>query len=270
MHHACDLCGADEPIPIEVARHYVGDQEPPSICSGCGFVYIVNRRPAREIAASWSELFDGTYSPRSPAVIARLTYVAETIRQQIGLEGKSVCDIGCGDGAFLEIARLMGGKPWGIEPADVGGQIAHGIPNFRGTIEDCEWEREFDIVTINWTLENTQSCTAMLNAARRLTNPDGYIVVATGSRLLVPYKKPLNRYLGTNPADTHCFRFSANSLVNALRRSGFEIHYLNAYADSDVLLVIGKPSECVYPFRFPDKAQAVARFFENWHKEWSS
>jgi 2-polyprenyl-3-methyl-5-hydroxy-6-metoxy-1,4-benzoquinol methylase len=280
--HDCDLCQSSEAIEVPFAREYTGNQ-PIHICCGCGFVYVRERRTAQEIAASWSGLYDGTYSPRSPAVLARLTYVAATINQQIGIAGKSVCDIGAGDGTFLEMVRGMGATPFGVEPSAAGERIKElDFAGYGGTIEDYIHARRyridsppgalkrplFDIVTINWSLENCSDCVGMLRRARKLLKPDGRLVVATGSRILVPPRKPLHKYLGTNPADTHAFRFSANSLCNALRRAGFEVEHINSYVDSDVLLLIGAPSLGVYPFRRPDDANAVAEFFARWHREW--
>lgn len=268
MVHDCDLCGSSEAIEVPHAREYTGDQ-PIHICAHCGFVHVKDRRSAQEIAASWSTLYDGVYKPQSPAVIARLTYVAETINQQIGIFYKSVCDIGAGDGAFLEIARGMGAKPFGIEPSAASARLPKlGIPYFLGTIEDYADANKFDIVTINWTLENCSDCIAMLRAARRLLKPDGRLVVATGSRILVPPRKPLWHYLGPNPADTHAFRFSANSLMRAMNRAGFFVGHLNSFIDSDVLLAIGKALPEGSSTSVPnDDPQAVADFFARWHED---
>ena len=265
--HDCELCGSADAIEVPFARLYTGDQ-PIHICCGCGFVFIRERRSAREIADSWSGLYDGTYSPRSPAVLARLTYVAETIRQTIRPAGKSVCDIGAGDGSFLEMMRAMCARPFGIEPSSASERMYKlVIPHFVGTIEEFPGGL-FDIVTILWTLENCSSCIDMLRAARRMLKPDGHLVVATGSRIKVPFKKPLHCYLGKNPADTHAFRFSANTLHRALNCAGFRLNYMNHYFDSDVLLVIGTPSTPIEPFAFGDHRDSVADFFARWHRDW--
>lgn len=270
MVHDCDLCGSAEAIEVPFARLYTGDQ-PIHICCGCGFVYVRERRSAQEIAASWSSLYDGTYNARSPAVIARLTYVAETIRQQIGLKDKSLCDIGAGDGTFLDIAHGMGAWPtFGIEPSAANKRLLErGLPHFPGAVEDFRSARTYDIVTINWTLENSGSCIDMLKAARRILKPDGRLVVATGSRILVPFRKPLHCYLGKNPADTHAFRFSANTLRSVVAIASFLPGYVNSYQDSDVLLVIGTPSQAeAMTAHFRDNPQAVADFFARWHRDW--
>ena len=35
MIHNCDLCGSKDFTPLEVARPYIGDNEPPVVCMGC-------------------------------------------------------------------------------------------------------------------------------------------------------------------------------------------------------------------------------------------
>ena len=100
----------------------------------------------------------------------------------------------------------------------------NGIPTFTGSIEEYLKDKSFknnffDVVTIVWTLENCFSCLEMLSAAKKLLKNDGFLVVATGSRILVPFKKPLSLYVGTIQSDTHSFRFS--------RMSGFSCFLLN-------------------------------------------
>jgi 2-polyprenyl-3-methyl-5-hydroxy-6-metoxy-1,4-benzoquinol methylase len=269
MIHNCDLCQSPDAIEVPHAREYTGNQ-PIHICCGCGFVFVRERRSAREIADSWSGLYDGTYTPSNPAVIARLTYVAETIRQQVGLEGKSLCDIGAGDGTFLQIAKQMGAQPFGIEPSTAHAAMeVLSIAHFAGTVEEAKASvPRFDIVTVLWTLENCGSCIDMLKAARQMLKLDGRLVVATGSRILVPWKKPLHCYLGKNPADTHAFRFSVNALRRAFYSAGFLPMYLNSYIDNDVLLMIGVPVDNPAFMGLTDNPQAVTDFFWRWHEQW--
>ena len=274
MIHDCDLCGSSDAIEVPHAREYTGGQ-PIHICCGCGFVYVRARRTAQEIAASWSGLYDGAYQSRSPAVIARLTYVAETIRQQIGIEGKSLCDIGAGDGTFLDIAHSMGAWPsFGIEPSAANRRLLErGIPHFPGAIEDVSSTiGPFDIVTINWTLENCSSCIAMLRAARRILKPDGHLVVATGSRILVPFKKPLSSYLNHDiAADMHCFRWSFSSLTRAFMKAGLQSAGANDALQCDwmVMSAQDKPMpEDVREEHFYDPPSAVLQHFADWARMW--
>ena len=248
------------------------------VCRACGFVYVVRRRSAARIAEVWTtEIFGSGYTAAIPAVTARLTYVAEFLNQQVGLRGKRVCEIGGGEGAFLSLIRepRYGAEPFGIEPSPSNGERlrALGIPHFTGTVEQFaasgqKGSAPFDVVVMLWTLENCQDCRRMLLLAREMLTPDGAVVVATGSRLLVPFKKPLHGYFGTFPTDTHCFRFSANTLQAMLAVSGFETAHVNRYLDHDILCVIGNPRAADRPAEWRgDNFLDLCNFFERWHVE---
>ena len=273
----CDLCGTDEAIEIEVLRRYSGGM-PIHVCRNCGFVYVRRRRTAQVIAEVWSkELFQADYTARIPAVKARQLYVAETIDVELGLKGKALCDIGGGEGQFLEMVMgpEYGAKVFTIEPSPENCQRLNrsGIEYFLGTIEDFRASPKrdqitFDIVTIMWTLESCQDCRGMLKVAWEMLPTGGHLVIATGSRLLVPFKKPLQGYVRTNPTDAHPFRFSANTLRAMLAVCGFETTFINRYLDSDYLCVIGRKLEndTKVPWKGDDYRQ-VLDFFIRWDKE---
>ena len=274
-HFRCDLCSADEPIEIEVCRPYTGGQ-PIHVCSKCGLVYVTERRSSAEVAASWSEIYgSGGYDPAWPAVEARLTYVAEFVKQRIGVEGKSVLDIGAGDGRLL---TKMTGAIWlGVEPtADPpAGWRGHWWSKMPAE-EAVDVTPSADVVMLTWTLENCAEPAKVLQAAYKLTKPGGHIVVATGSRLLVPPKKRLSQYLSTNAADTHPTRFSYLTLDGMLFNAGFDPVAVNSYGDSDWLVTIARKSDpSVYLNRPPaheagwsDFPDMVIDFFEAWHRTW--
>lgn len=267
----CDLCGSTDAVEVPHAREYTGDQ-PIHICTSCGFVYVKERRSAEAIAESWTEeIFGAGYTAAYPGVAGRLAYVAELVEQSVGLRGRAVAEIGAGEGFFLELGRdRYEASVFGIEPspANCERMRAHGIECVESTIEQYDGSRDgtFDLVMVLWTLENCQDLRALLGGARRLLNADGHVVVATGSRLLVPFKKPLWAYLSRNPADTHAFRFSANTLQGALAVSGFETRHLNRYLDSDVLCAIGRFAGGDIPWPRDDYL-AVHGFFERWHAD---
>jgi 2-polyprenyl-3-methyl-5-hydroxy-6-metoxy-1,4-benzoquinol methylase len=222
-------------------------------------------------------LYGAGYTARIPAVKARQIYVAETIDTEVGLKGGALCDIGGGEGQFLDIAKAepYGALPFAIEPSEANCRMLTGlgIENYQGTIEeflDSNSDKlgSFDFVTIMWTLENCRSCRDMLNAANALLRTGGHIVVATGSRVLVPFKKPLHYYLSKNPADTHSFRFSANTLRGLLAVSGFETVYTNRYIDTDFLVVIAQKAPSGEKLTWTgDDPDDVADFFARWHTE---
>jgi 2-polyprenyl-3-methyl-5-hydroxy-6-metoxy-1,4-benzoquinol methylase len=272
----CDLCGCDEPIEIPSARFHTAGQSV-QVCSRCGFVYVRNRRSAAAIARAWSDDLYGTeYTARIPAVKARLTYVADFTDMQLNLKGKKVCDIGAGEGVFLKILRdEYAAEVFGIEPSRHNCRLLGemNIRSFQGTIEDyalATWltERRADVVTLLWTLECCRSPRDMLNAAWNVLNEDGHMVVGTGSRILVPFKKTMTDFLSTSPLDTHPVHFSANTLSAMLAVCGFETVHVNRYFDTDYLCVIGRkrPRSACIKWTGDDPAR-VLEFFERWHQD---
>ena len=279
--HDCDVCGSSDAAEIECLRHYSGGR-PIHVCRNCGFVHVRARRSFQEIADAWSyELYgkDRSYTAQLPAIKARQMFVAHSIDTVLGLKGKSVCDIGAGEGYFLVMlsADEYGAEVFGIEPSPMlcEDMTRMGVPNTVGTIEtylespDCA-EGAFDIVTIIWTLENCEDCRVMLEGAHKLLKPGGHLVVATGSRILVPFKKPLQYYVGDADLDTHNFRFSANALERLMATTGFAKEHVNRYIDNDVLCMIARKTDPVAldADGLPkDDWQAVIDFFDRWDVE---
>jgi len=272
----CDLCGEIQTVEVPYSKLYTLNNDSIHICVNCGFVYVKYRRSAEEIARTWSEdIYGKGYTARIPLVKARQMYVADFIDVNVNLKDKFLVDIGAGEGQFLEIARdEYGANVFGIEPSLTNCNNLHsnGFDCFHGTIEKYAADgniKHADIVTIMWTLENCMSCTGMMKTAYSVVKESGYVAVATGSRLLVPFKKPLHYYLGKfSQLDTHSFRFSANTLQGLLAVSGFKPVFINRYIDTDWLVAIGQkqPEGTKIDWKGDDYIK-VADFFERWHHE---
>jgi ubiquinone/menaquinone biosynthesis C-methylase UbiE len=263
--HPCDLCGTESHLPLVEAEPYIGGEQAPVVCANCGFVYVKHRRSPAEIARSWDDIWGEGYTSEWPAVKARLEYVTEWCDQTFGWDGRDMLDIGAGMGTFLEKVRAKGGYPVGLEPdaANVKRIRAKDIACMHGTVETVT-PGQYDVITILWTLENCGDCMDMLRRARAMLRRDGILVVATGSRILVPYKKPLSTYFSTNPADLHCFRWSEQTLKRALAEAGFETNATNDYVQNDVLVMMAKQAEVTAPGSFYDDPAAVVQYFRDW------
>lgn len=279
----CDLCGNLEAIDVPHCREYTNGQVL-SICKGCGLIHAKQRRSAQAVADTWSNQLFGdpkvltaaSYSARNPHVKARQTYVAEFIDTHLGLNGKKLVDIGAGEGQFLEIAQQYGANVFGVEPSSKNcAQLQEKkIPCFNGTAEayievlKTTAATKADIVTMMWTLECSGSPKSLLATAYQTLNENGNILIATGSRILVPFKKPLHTFLSPNPLDTHPIHLSFNSLKGLLAESGFEITHQNPYVENDILCIIGKKKTLSEktPWQKDDYLK-VADFFERWHRD---
>ena len=221
------------------------------------------RRTPEAIQKTWADelyrsddkarLSNTTYTARMPAVHARQVFAADFLAEAINLKDKTVVDIGAGEGDFLGILQSpeYNARGFAIEPSAANCELLKksGIDNFLGTMEDytaspeCA-EGRFDVATLTWTLENCQSALGVLKAAAGILKDGGHIMVATGSRILVPFKKPLQYYFGPN-MDVHPFHFSANCLKGLLASAGFETTNINRYIDSDYLVAVGRKAEAL-------------------------
>ncbi len=251
-----------------------------NIAKYSGLVSVVKRRSSLKIADDWSKKIYGNkfsetkYTSKIPAVIARHTYVLETMLSNLSLSSKNICDFGAGEGDFLKILKnKVKCKVFGIEPSAKNCNLLkkNKINHFNGTVEEfyqSNKKLKFDIGTIMWTLCNTSNCYEVMNNISNTIKKNGYLVVAESSRILVPFKKPLQMYFGKNKPDLHPFHFSKNSLSNLLILNKFKPVYVNRYIDSDYLLIIAKKIDKIENKKLKiDKASEVKQFFKRWYKE---
>lgn len=280
--YPCDLCGSADLAEIPVAPHYM-DGRPLHVCRNCGFIQAAYRRTPEALQKMWAEeiyraddarVSDKTYTARIPAVIARQTFAVEFLAENVDIKGMSLVDIGAGEGQFLEMltAPRFAMDVFGIEPSADNCSILDelGFANFHGTMEDfaaAGTSQTFDVASLVWTLENCQSASGVLAAAHNVVKPGGYLLMATGSRILMPFKKPLQYYLGPN-VDAHPFHFSANALTSLMHKAGFQVIAHNRFIDSDYLVLIGKRVESSEGLALPtDDWRDIVDFFDRWHRE---
>jgi ubiquinone/menaquinone biosynthesis C-methylase UbiE len=246
-----------------------------------GLVSVIKRRSSSAIANEWSKKIFGkkfsnsNYTSKIPAVIARHTYVYESMKKIINIKNKSICDFGAGEGDFLKIFKKnkITTKLFGIEPSKDNCKILkkNKIRSFEGTIEDFfkkNKNEKFDIITLIWTLCNTADCYDVIRCASKLLKKNGYIVIAESSRILVPYKKPIQMYFGNPDPDSHPFHFSKNSLTNLLILNKFNPIFVNRYIDSDYLVIVAKKTNKILKNKIIlDKYKNVKNFFISWYKD---
>jgi len=244
-----------------------------------GLVSVIKRRSSKEIAQLWSNKIFGkkftelTYTSKIPAVVARQTYVLETLISQLKIKNKTLCDLGAGEGDFLKMLKKKMKNLFAIEPSKKNCKLINKnkIKYFNGTIEEYVSQKNFnrfDILTMMWTLCNTSDCLNVMRSAHQMLKNNGYIVIAESSRILVPYKKPIQMYFNKQNPDSHPFHFSRNSLCNLLIINKFKPVYINRYIDSDCLLVIAKKVNYVDKNCLKiDNYKSVINFFLSWYED---
>ena len=274
-----DFYGKNTHYVVPNSKKYTSGEEV-NIAKYSGLVSVVKRRNSLKIAEDWSKNIFGNkfsetkYTSKIPAVIARHTYVLETMLSNLRLTSKNICDFGAGEGEFINLLKKrIKCNVFGIEPSKKNCSLLNKnkINNFNGTIEEfynSKKRTKFDIGTIMWTLCNTSNCFEVMSNISNLIKKNGYLVVAESSRILVPFKKPLQMYFGKNKQDLHPFHFSKNSLTNLLILNKFKPIYINRYIDTDYLLIIAKKIDKIENKNLKiDKASNIKKFFKRWHNE---
>ena len=119
-----DFTGLGKSIKVPHSFKLTGGYDV-NISKYSGLVSVVKRRSSKEIADEWSQKIFGkkfsklTYTAKVPAVIARQTYVLETLIAQLTVREKTLCDLGAGEGDFLNMLKNKNitNKLFAVEPS---------------------------------------------------------------------------------------------------------------------------------------------------------
>lgn len=149
-------------------------------------------------------------------------------------QGKSLLDVGTGSGLLLHLAQAQG---YEVEGTDLSKHVSDtlpaktGIAVHHGGIEEIEFDRKYDIITMLHVLEHTTNPLSTIVRARELLNDGGFIIVVV----------PNVRSLDTRIKDTlsklklksrpykhlalghHNFVFSIKSLEHLGRKAGLDV-----------------------------------------------
>lgn len=137
--------------------------------------------------------------------------------------GRTILDVGCGDGAFLKALSSEWFK-WGLEPSGSGANMAaaRNLQINRGTLETCPEPRRVDVLSAVDVLEHLVDPHAFIESCKQRLSPGGLMLLVTGdanswtARAAGPQWSYL-RWCG------HISVFSGSALRNLLRAHGFEI-----------------------------------------------
>lgn len=274
-----DYLGLNEVIDIPYSKKLTGGKAI-NICKYSGLVTVIKRRSSKIIANEWSNKIYGKslnkdkYTSNVPVIISRQTYVLETILSKINLKGKFLLDVGAGEGSFLNMLKKkkITKNLFGLEPSKKNCKKIRkmNIMTFNNRIEEHSFNQTkklFDVVTLMWTLCNCSNAYETIKSVYKSLKPNGYIVVAEGSRIMVPFKKPIQMYFGKNEPDLHPFHFSKNTLCSLLILNKFKIVHVNRYIDSDFLLIIAKKVNKIDTKSIKiDNYKKVKSFFVDWYR----
>ncbi|PYS25332.1 MAG: hypothetical protein DMF72_02070 [Acidobacteria bacterium] len=180
----------------------------------------------------WGCNLDFDYERFEPAVHKQVSEYLDFIKKYTS--GKSLLDVGTGSGLLAHMARAQG---YEVEGTDFSKHVSETLPakaGFRvhhGTIEEIQFNRTYDIITMLHVLEHTTNPLSTLNRAKKLLNHGGFIVVVVPNyrSLDTRLKDSLSRFhLKSRPykhlaLGHHNWVFSIKSLEILGEKSGLQI-----------------------------------------------
>lgn len=131
-------------------------------------------------------------------------------------------DIGCGNGAFLYMARQAGWLTFGVEPDPVARRLAEAsghearphVSNWIGS------EDQFDAITMSHVIEHVHDPLELLMIAFALLRPGGHLFVETPNIDAIGHRLYGRHWRGLEPP-RHLVMFNRSGLQRAISDVGF-------------------------------------------------
>jgi SAM-dependent methyltransferase len=236
----CGCCGAGyldlRPTPATIGlayssyyTHAAPTADSDDFLSSCTFVgwrfralrnaYLKRRfpalslRPVLPFGGGLLDLFPGT----------RILAERDVRNLPAPAPGARLVDIGCGSGAFVRRARILGYEPEGLEfdRQAVDAAVAAGLNVRQGSLPETGLSGEsFDVATLSQVIEHVHDPLAALADVRRILKPGGLVWVGTPNANAAGLRRYGIHWRGLEPP-RHLVLFSPEALRLALERSGF-------------------------------------------------
>lgn len=224
-----------------------------SVCSGCGFIF--NAAWNAELTV-YSDQYEETQG-FSPTFNAFNRAIAEELVSNYDIRAKTVLEIGCGKGEFLNlICELGGNRGIGYDPSFV--------PARQRSKHDIRFVREFfteetnevapDLLCCKMTLEHIGQTHRFLASVRSVANredslvffqvPDVGRILREGAFWDIYYE--------------HCSYFSTTSLKHLFIDTGFAVRRLWTGYDGQYLMIVTSPAEHGSDFKPGDEDGVAA------------
>jgi len=200
-------------------------------CRNCHFIYV---NPIEEV-----NRINGDYSKmgNTDAAIIRGSRL-RAAESQLGLirrhkSGKTLLDIGCGEGFFLSNAAKAGYTTKGIEISRDAAEYAgreFGLDVEAKPFEELRLpENHFDVVTLWQVLEHVPYPLMVLKEVHRILKPDG--LLATSTPNIDSILARVFRRKWWNLRRLHINQFTTRTLTDMLKRAGFNNVFSTRYRE---------------------------------------
>jgi SAM-dependent methyltransferase len=198
-------------------------------CLACGTLRVEPPPDEAELSAIYS--IDGYDVARKLEL--RLRAEARVRSQQlVRLGARSVLDVGCAAGFFLDAARESGLDVVGVEPGPSGADaVARGHRVHQTWLQTVDLGgRKFDAVSLWEVVEHVSDPLALLQEAQRHLAPGGVIAFSTPSMSGLPALLMGRHFPMVNPPQ-HLTLLSRAGLLRLLERAGLRIRSLESFSN---------------------------------------
>lgn len=223
-------------------------------CEKCGF-YHVNPIPKLDVlekmySHKFYEKIKPTYIKKDESEINywNITFddKLDTLEKKIKKKNRTILDIGCGAGFFLQRAKQRGWNVLGVEPSTMAAKYAQskGIPIVESTFESFSSTNtiKFDVIHSKFFLEHVREPKLICKQCHDFLNPNGVICFEVPNdfnllQKIVTEKLKKSQYW-IEPTE-HINYFSYHSLENLLKKIGFKPFYSEATFPLEFFLMFG-------------------------------
>ena len=188
-------------------------------CRPCGTVYVSPLPDADTIAATYLQ---PDYHEGVEAAAARMRDEARARARLVADMGvRSLLEVGCGAGYFLDACGELGIEAQGVDPSRTGAMAAErGLKIFQGWLDEFRPDRTYDGAAMFEVLEHVPEPVQMLRTVRGMLRPGGVLALSTPSWSGLPARLLRQRFPMVCPPD-HLELFSREGLARLLARGGF-------------------------------------------------
>lgn len=224
-------------------------------CKDCGFIF---NRAFDPKLTEYSERYEPTQA-YSPTFLKFHEALAKRLVDNLGLRGKSIVEVGCGQGDFLHLlCRLGGNAGLGFDPA-LDERRADQVPiraddvNIVADFFSSESARALkaDFLCSKMTLEHLPAVDRFLEIAEQVARQSLpgmrlFIQIPEGERILIDHAFWDIYY-------EHCNYFTEDTLRRLFARHGFAVEDVTREYDGQYLTVVGR--HIGKPYEYGDAAE---------------